>query len=75
MSLKAWATLGPIKKFLWKRKYKHKIVRCIHTTHFLQTVAKLELWSPSAEEAFTLAGRVILNATLSSMVNALKNMG
>lgn len=59
--------MGPIKKILWKRKYKNKIDKCFHTTRFLQTLAQLRLWSPSAEREFILKSRVGLKKILKYM--------
>jgi hypothetical protein len=59
--------LGPIKKYLWNKKHKGKIDRCIHTVRLLQTLAALDLWEPSPEREVVLLARWFLHTTLKDM--------
>lgn len=66
--------MGPIKKYFWKRKYKNKIARCIHSVRLLQTLAKLELFAPSTEDQVRFAMRVSLHETMGDMFRLLSKL-
>lgn len=64
--------MGPIKKYLWNRKFKKKVGRDVRSALFLQVLAKLDLWRPTEEREFKLMARVALHNTLKEMVTELE---
>ncbi len=66
--------MGPIKKFLWKRKYKNKIDRYIHSVRLLQTLGKLELYNPTPEEESAWAARVTLHDAVNDILRVLSGL-
>ena len=63
--------MGPIKRFRWKRRFKGKVSRRVHTAHLLQTIAKLDLWVPSKEAERAFEAVLLLHETLKNIVDEL----
>lgn len=65
--------MGPIKKFLWRRKYKNTLGVHVQTMQLLQILAKLGLWYPSQAERISIQVRITLNQTLGEMARILNS--
>ena len=64
-------TLGPIRKYLWKRKFNRKIASYMETIQLLHMLSKLELWHPSADVEFVIKAQITLRNTIKDMISDL----
>jgi hypothetical protein len=64
-------TLGPIRRYFWKRKFNRKAASYLETIHLLHLLGKLELWHPSADVEFVIKAQITLRNTLKDMMSDL----